>query len=214
MYFTERDLREAIERRYPGAPLVRIGHRPPWETKASHLARRMIGSIERIDDNGCWIWGRRRNREYGMTGINERTYYAHRSAWSLANNCAIPDGLCVCHRCDNPPCVNPAHLFLGTHTDNMRDCVAKGRKSKTYTPPPDLAAKLTRSQVDHIRQRLVAGDRQKAIAAAAGITASAISNIRTGKTWRFHETPGLSPPYRRAEGYITKYEMAAHSEAI
>jgi hypothetical protein len=64
---------------------------------------------------------------YGTLYAEGRHQGAHRLAWELANGRAIPAGLFICHRCDNPLCVNPDHLFLGTHTDNMRDMIAKGR---------------------------------------------------------------------------------------
>ena len=75
----------------------------------------------------CWLWlGSVNNYGYGTLGHNKKVILAHRYAWEITNG-AIPDGLLVCHSCDNPPCVNPDHLFLGTHTDNLNDCISKGR---------------------------------------------------------------------------------------
>jgi hypothetical protein len=85
----------------------------------------------------CWEWKRRRShRGYGETRWGGKTERANRRAWLLVNG-PIPIGVSVLHHCDNPPCCNPAHLFLGTHTDNMRDMAAKGRtagQSKTHCP--------------------------------------------------------------------------------
>lgn len=74
---------------------------------------------------GCWEWsGLRSARGYGRFGHDSRR--AHRIAWELTFG-PVPDGLLVCHTCDNPPCIRPEHLFLGTDADNARDMVAKGR---------------------------------------------------------------------------------------
>ena len=76
---------------------------------------------------GCWLWrGAITSTGYGHMKVGEHYEKAHRIAWRFAYG-VIPDGLQVCHRCDNPPCVNPDHLFLGTQVDNLRDCYRKGR---------------------------------------------------------------------------------------
>lgn len=86
----------------------------------------------------CWPWtGTLKEKGYGMAWYAGRSHHAHRLAWQLANRQAIPAGLQVCHACDNPPCCNPAHLWIGTNRDNTLDSVAKGRQHnarKTHCP--------------------------------------------------------------------------------
>lgn len=78
-------------------------------------------------DTSCWTWqGGKHRRGYGHAHAMGRQWQAHRLAWTLFRG-PIPAGSCVCHACDNPPCVNPSHLFLGSHGDNMQDAVVKGR---------------------------------------------------------------------------------------
>lgn len=83
-----------------------------------------------IHENGCWIWDAAKDiNGYGVFSsfLNEKGSKSHRYSWELFNNKKIPAGLIVCHKCDNPICVNPSHLFIGTHKDNHDDMVKKGR---------------------------------------------------------------------------------------
>lgn len=79
-----------------------------------------------IVQEGCWDWSGYKQPEGYGTFPHAKTWYAHRVSWELHNG-PIPDGMHVLHTCDNPPCSNPAHLFLGTVADNMADRKAKGR---------------------------------------------------------------------------------------
>jgi hypothetical protein len=84
--------------------------------------------LSHIDKTGdCWVWtGCLNAYGYGVTRINGKLYTAHRFSWFMTHG-PIPDGLCILHKCDNPPCVNPSHLFIGTKADNMWDKSFKGR---------------------------------------------------------------------------------------
>ena len=84
----------------------------------------------------CWEWtGYRHPMGHGMIGDGRRLVYTHRVSWEITNG-PIPSGLLVCHHCDNPPCVRPSHLFVGTQADNVRDMWAKGRARPSGTPHP------------------------------------------------------------------------------
>jgi hypothetical protein len=103
----------------------------PLGTKRKPLAERFWSKVQILGPDKCWEWmAARYGSGYGAFRIGGRSgsnHHAHRVAWTLTNG-EIPDGLFACHHCDNPPCCNPAHLFLGTNLDNMRDMFAKGRR--------------------------------------------------------------------------------------
>lgn len=97
---------------------------PPWTRFWAKVDKN--GPL--ILDTRCWVWtGSLNERGYGrFLALNDERVYAHRFSYELANG-EIPDGLRVCHRCDLPACVNPAHFFLGTDKENLEDCKRKGR---------------------------------------------------------------------------------------
>lgn len=145
----------------------------------------------------CWPWiGARQATGYGFmfaSGSPRRWLLAHRFSYELASGASIPevivgsDGVAgktqVCHTCDNPPCVNPAHLWLGTLRDNQRDKTHKGRNADNRGPR-NPRAKLTESDVAEIRALRGEGLTQQAIAGRYGVAQATISKILIGQRWK------------------------------
>lgn len=132
---------------------------------------------------GCWEWaGYVDENGYGMMfdPTIGRTDYLNRIAFRFWNG-PISDGLHVRHRCDNPPCMNPAHLELGSHDDNMRDMVERGRSPRGNR---NGRAKVTEAQVRAIRQRASSGETHAALASEFGLSRPAISFIVTRRNWQ------------------------------
>ena len=130
----------------------------------------------------CWIWKGGKNRGYGQIDVNNKLIYTHRFSWELHYG-TIPNGLHVLHSCDNPSCVNPEHLFLGTHKDNMQDMVKKGRKAVILGEMWGHA-KLSALDVIHIRELIARGEKQRVIAKDYGVRPATISLIHCRKNWK------------------------------
>jgi HNH endonuclease len=129
---------------------------------------------------GCIEWmGSRDKLGYGRLVVTGSSVLAHRKAWEL-ERATVPEGLHVCHKCDNPPCVNPDHLFIGTHVDNMMDKHGKGR-CRTVTGELSKS-KLTEAAVREIRADKIS--LVKDLAAKFGVRPNTISMVRTGRNWR------------------------------
>lgn len=114
----------------------------------------------KVDQSGgedaCWTWSAYRNtRGYGMFGLCCRPILAHRFSYAIANG-PFDNSLLVCHHCDNPSCVNPKHLFLGTFLDNVRDRDAKGRRMAPRGEK-HTSSKISAQQVIEIRERYASG---------------------------------------------------------
>lgn len=150
------------------------------------LSERFWAKIEKTET--CWLWtGATTHGGYGVISKGraiEGDLRAHVLAYELTHG-KVPDGMNVCHTCDNPPCVRPDHLFLGTQKDNVLDAIAKGRQ---INPPIKRGeehgmVKLTAAQVIQIREELKAGNSQTDIARRYNVTQAAISLIKLGKKW-------------------------------
>lgn len=174
-------------------------------------------------NSGCWLWLRSiNNKGYGSGSLGGKRQYAHRYSYERSVG-LIPDGMKVCHRCDVPCCVNPAHLFVGTQRDNMRDAAIKGRTAKglrhgTYTHPEsrttgDRSAarrhpeqvlrgevrslKLKEEDAIKIIQMKQDGISSRRIAGDFGIHEASVNRIARGARWGHLRT--LRPAYLEPE---------------
>ncbi len=139
------------------------------------------------DPDGCWLWiGGKIPDGYGMFRANKKHYVAHRFAYEHFVG-DIPSGLYVCHACDVRACVNPAHLWLGTHGDNMRDMVEKGR-TLAICGEKNGFARLTAEAVRDIRARyLQGGITQQSLADEYGVSLTAVWYAINRLTWKHVE---------------------------
>lgn len=155
---------------------------------------RFWGKVEKT--TGCWEWQSTKNAQgYGRFALTvskvpprQKWHSAHRLVWEWENG-PIPDGLIVCHTCDNPSCVNPAHLFLGTHKDNADDRDRKGR----IRPPRgerNRHARLRASDVMYIRRLAARGSADHdELAKRFGVCRRTIGAVARGDTWRHLPCP-------------------------
>ena len=151
--------------------------------KHGTLEERLERHLDKSGD--CWIWtGFTNHNGYGMISDVSRKSMplAHRVAWELQHG-PVPGDLYVLHSCDNPPCCNPAHLHLGTQTDNMRECLTRGRFAST-PGESHSSAKLSKAQVLEIRARYATGgDTHSSLTQEYDVSQSQISRIVRRESW-------------------------------
>lgn len=135
----------------------------------------------KVDKTGkCWIWtGAASRNGYGKLRLSKRYYLAHRLSYQIKNG-EVSKGLLVCHTCDIRLCVNPDHLFLGTHQDNAQDKVNKNRQLKGRQIRQAI---LTEDQVLSIRKRYICGEKIPDISRELELTYHNVYNVITGRTW-------------------------------
>ena len=127
----------------------------------------------------CWEWiGAKARTGYGFFGVKRKMKYAHRVSYAIAKD-KDPGRLFCCHKCDNTSCVNPDHLFLGTHQDNMRDMKTKGRSN----PRRGVASNFCKMTEDTVREIRSADGAVPEIAKRFGVSRQAVSRIRSREAW-------------------------------
>lgn len=141
--------------------------------------------VDKNQPSGCWIWtGSIGQNGYGKFSFLSKTWLPHRVSWLLFKG-SIPKKQFLCHKCDNPKCVNPDHLFLGTHKENMYDMIKKGRKHINpifkMSSEKSLNAKLTNEQAIFIRKSTL---KNVELAKMFNVTPPTIGSVRNGKTFR------------------------------
>ena len=141
---------------------------------------RIEAKVLRIPEAGCWVWmGGTTVRGYGQIESNKRKLYAHRASYEAFVG-PIPEGMYVCHACDNVACVNPNHLFLGTQKQNLQDMANKGRSTRGEKNP---MAKLSEEDGKDIKYLIRTGLSSKDLSVEYGVSPNAINLIKQGKRW-------------------------------
>ena len=148
----------------------------PVHRSATLGERFFAGMPQQADENGCLNWTRGKNKYgYGHFRYKGKLRHPHRLSWELYHQHPIPDGAYILHSCDNPACINPEHLHIGTHADNMREKVERGRVvNRTFTE----------SDVIKIRQIAASGISQSEIARQLGVGVTTVRYIVKRRTWR------------------------------
>lgn len=134
-------------------------------------------------NSGCYLWlGRLNEWGYGVFRIDGKTVLAHRASWEEERG-EIPEGMKVCHSCDNPPCINPSHLWLGTDYDNTHDSMRKGRQRKRRGEQHGNAS-ITEIQALEIISAIASGEKDRKISNKIGCSKNIVSMIRYNRIWK------------------------------
>lgn len=177
----------------------------PWEDEK--YVSRFWSRVSICADHECWEWQRGKTRDgYGVFHFGEKSIRTHRFSYQLHNG-EIREHDCVCHSCDNPSCVNPKHLWIGTRADNNADKEAKGRAVYAEQKKGELnpSATLTTSEVVAIKVMARCGLPQARIAKTIGISNASVCMIVSGKRWGHLTENRVSAAVNAVDGIDTEY---------
>lgn len=172
---------DGCEKPHYGRGLCKAHHQWRWSRGLIEprptLTERFNAGYEMVTESGCWLWGKcLQSKGYGQFWKDGKVVYAHRASWEIYRG-AIPAGLDVLHHCDVPSCVNPAHLFLGSHQENMRDMVQKGRSARG-----EKSVNTTLKESDVIAIRTDPRS-HRAVGLDFNLSRTAVQHIRRRRTW-------------------------------
>ncbi len=155
-----------------------------WNKGIGNTPQDFWNNVNIKEKDDCWEWmGYLDHNGYGSISINNYPNRTHRYAWEIVHGC-IPEGLCICHKCDNPKCCNPEHLFMGTVYDNTHDMIKKGRKV-VLRGESNWFSKLTEKDVLEIRKLYSTGKyNQHKLGKMFNVTNSNIECIVNRKSWK------------------------------
>ena len=145
---------------------------------------RFFRFVDKKSDNECWHWTGHKLGNYGSFSIGAKSLgsvLAHRFSWSMHNNKEIPSGMVIMHSCDNPLCVNPNHLSVGTYMENTHDMLRKGR----HTYIAHVGEKNGKSVLNEriVREIRASNKNHAELGRFYGISSSCVRGVRTGRTW-------------------------------
>lgn len=162
----------------------------------SALSDRFWAKVDIRGSDECWEWQGALTRGYGRLKRGDGTKklaYSHRVAYELKNG-PIPEGMLICHKCDNRPCCNPAHLFIGTQMDNVRDMINKGRRAETLFDTKEIVerirgenawnSKLTEANVIDARKRVACGEPCSVLAKELSVSKQCIEKVVYRMSWK------------------------------
>lgn len=174
-----------------------------------------LHNMIRVDPRtGCWNYYKDQKSRYPRVKYNGRPYQFHRLCWEVVKG-TIPDGLYVCHICDNTKCGNPDHLFLGTQFDNMQDMVSKGRNHNT-SGECNGRAKLSWEWVRIIRREFTEGSTVVALSQKYTLPVSTITSITKNRTWKDknYRVPSTLPANRSITNGVVEKVLSLRSNGM